>query len=133
MRDYRDIGFKLTPQRIAILDYLYGNKKHPSAEEIFAAVSKKFPTMSFATVYNTLIALTERGIVVDLTIDTERKRFDPNTEPHNHLICSACKRVVDVDMDFDFELPGSLNTDFIITGKHVEFYGICSRCRATDI
>ncbi|MCK5426958.1 MAG: transcriptional repressor, partial [Thermodesulfovibrionia bacterium] len=51
---YRDIGIKLTPQRIAILNYLSGITTHPSAEQIYKAVSKEFPTMSFATVYNTL-------------------------------------------------------------------------------
>ncbi|MFZ2197327.1 MAG: transcriptional repressor, partial [Thermodesulfovibrionales bacterium] len=57
MNKYRNIGFKLTPQRLAILSYLEGNKEHPSAEEIFRAVSDQYPTMSFATVYNTLAAL----------------------------------------------------------------------------
>ena len=75
MEQYRDIGFKLTPQRLAILDYLDGNTNHPSAEEIFGAVKTKFPTMSFATVYNTLEALRDRGKVLELTIDPSRKRY----------------------------------------------------------
>jgi Fur family peroxide stress response transcriptional regulator len=61
MEKYRDIGFKLTPQRLAILDFLQGNKKHPSAEDIYRSVHKKFPTMSLATVYSTLSALKEKG------------------------------------------------------------------------
>ena len=54
---YRNVGLKLTPQRLAILNYLEGNKEHPSAEDVYKAVSRKFPTMSLATVYNTLESL----------------------------------------------------------------------------
>lgn len=53
-------GFKLTPQRLAILSYLKGNEKHPSADEVYRAVVRRFPTMSFATVYNTLKMLKQR-------------------------------------------------------------------------
>ena len=76
MEKYRNLQIKLTPQRLAILNYLEGNKSHPSADEIYKAVLKKFPTMSFATVYNTLDALREKGYVIELTIDPAKKRFD---------------------------------------------------------
>ncbi len=52
MERYRETGLKLTPQRLAILEYLDGNTSHPSAEDIYISVKEKFPTMSFATVYN---------------------------------------------------------------------------------
>ena len=126
---YRERGLKLTPQRIAILDYLEGNKRHPSAEEIYLAVSKKFPTMSFATVYNTLEALRQRGEVLELTIDPAKKRFDPNTKPHHHLICMKCKGILDVHADFALEVPDRERGDFQITGNHIEFYGVCPVCR----
>jgi Fur family peroxide stress response transcriptional regulator len=132
MHKYKDIGLKLTPQRLAILEYLEENKEHPSAEKIYRVVSEKFPTMSFATVYNTLIALRERGAVKDLTIDAERKRFDPNTSPHNHLICVTCKRIIDVDISCTPELPEHMKSDFEITGAHIEFYGICTKCKSNN-
>jgi len=96
MQKYKDIGFKLTPQRLAILEFLDGNKSHPSAEEIYRAVSAKFPTMSFATVYNTLETMRKREKILELTIDPDKKRFDPNPTPHHHLICIRCKRIVDI-------------------------------------
>ncbi len=61
MEKYRRLGIKLTPQRLAILEYLNGNTDHPSAEDIYRTVSKKYPTMSFATVYNTLGTLKTAG------------------------------------------------------------------------
>jgi Fur family transcriptional regulator, peroxide stress response regulator len=129
MKKYIDIGLKLTPQRLAILEYIDGNKEHPSAEDIYKAVSVNFPTMSFATVYNTLETLRQRGKVMCLSIDPNKKRFDPNTEPHHHLICTKCKKVADVHAEFNLDIPEKLNSDFHITGNHIEFYGVCSDCR----
>jgi len=125
---YKSLGIKLTPQRLAILDYLDNNTKHPSAEEIFTAVSKRYPTMSFATVYNTLEALTSKGEVNELTIDPDKKRFDPNTSPHHHLICTKCKSIKDVHVNYRLSLPESEKSGFEITGNHIEFYGICPQC-----
>jgi Fur family peroxide stress response transcriptional regulator len=129
MEKYRNIGFKLTPQRIAILDYLDGNKNHPSADEIYKAVSKKFQTMSFATVYNTLAALRDKGSLRELTIDAAKKRYDPDTGHHNHLICVSCRKVVDIQIAYDLELPASAKNDFAVLNNHVEFYGLCPRCK----
>ncbi len=122
-------GFKRTPQRLAILDHLDGNTSHPSADDIYRVVARKNPSMSFATVYNTLNTLVEAGAVRELTIDPERKRYDPDTSAHHHLICLGCKKIVDITGDIPVELPRSAAKDFQITGKHIEFYGLCPACR----
>lgn len=129
MEKYRDIGLKLTPQRLAILDFLQGNKQHPSAEDIYRAVHKKFPTMSLATVYSTLSALKEKGKVQELKLDPGKKRYDPETGPHNHLICVSCKRIVDVPGVYKPDLPQSAQQDFAVIESHVEFYGLCPKCK----
>lgn len=129
MQKYKDIGLKLTPQRLAVLSYLEGNTDHPSADDIYKAVSVQHPTMSFATVYNTLDTLREKGYVMELSIDPGKKRFDPNTELHHHLICTSCKRVRDVQVEFSLDLPEEMKGNFRITGNHIEFYGICPACR----
>jgi len=126
---YRDIGLKLTPQRLAILDYLEGNKSHPSAEDIYRSVHDRYPTMSLATVYSTLTALKEKGNVLELTVDPDKKRYDPNTSPHNHLICLKCKTIVDIHDDFRIDLPDSAKQDFDVVKSHVEFYGFCPNCK----
>ncbi len=129
MEKYRELGLKLTPQRLSILSCLEGNKDHPTAEEIYNKVSKKFPTMSRATVYNTLETLVQQGRLTSVTIDPDRRHFDPNTEKHHHLICSECKRIADIHVDFDLDVPKEEKQGFQITGSHVEFYGICPECR----
>ncbi len=132
MIKYKDIGFKLTPQRMAIMDILEDNTSHPSADEIFARVRETYPTMSFATVYNTLEALTERGRVVELSIDPRKRRYDPNTAPHHHLMCVVCGAISDIYEDFNLVLPEAEQGRFRIIESHVEFYGVCPKCDAKE-
>ncbi|MBI5676105.1 MAG: transcriptional repressor [Nitrospirae bacterium] len=128
MEKYRNIGIKLTPQRLAILNYMEGNKSHPSADTIYSAVSKKFPTMSVATVYNTLEALKNKGALQELTIEPGKKRYDPDITSHHHLICTECKDIIDIFKKFKLDLSDSMANGFDIKGNHIEFYGICSKC-----
>jgi Fur family peroxide stress response transcriptional regulator len=129
MERCRAAGLKLTPQRLAILRCLEGNTSHPSAEDVFMEVKGSFPTMSFATVYNTLETLQRRGMLLELTIDPERRRYDPDTSAHHHLICLRCREVVDVRAEFALRVPREQTKAFEITGNHIEFYGLCPGCR----
>ncbi len=129
MQKYRNSGLKLTPQRLAILEYLDGNKEHPSAEDVYKAVSKKFPTMSLATVYNTLMVLKQRGLIRELTMDPVKMRFDPQLTPHHHLICMDCRKIIDIHSRFRIHLPEGEREGFEIVGNHIEFYGRCSKCK----
>lgn len=124
-----DRKLKATPQRLEIINFLMNTKSHPSAEEVYSYIKSKFPTISFATVYNTLLTLKEHGELKELSIDPERKRFDMDLSPHNHFFCKVCKRVFDVFDDFDKKIDVSQSID----GNKVEevtlFYkGICSNC-----
>ncbi|OPY79624.1 MAG: Peroxide operon regulator [Syntrophorhabdus sp. PtaU1.Bin153] len=129
MDDHKRTTMKLTPQRLAILEYLENNGDHPSASDIYSAVSERFPTMSFATVYNTLRTLKMQDAVRELAIDPDKKRFDPNTGPHHHLICIRCRRIVDIHSEFSVGLTEGEKCGFEITGNHVDFYGLCPVCK----
>jgi len=131
IKKYRKTGFKLTPQRLGILQYLDGNTNHPTAEDIFDGIKKTHPTISFATVYNTVQALRDRGEIMEITIDPAKKHFDPNTYPHHHIMCNECKKVEDVFVDYSaaLKLPVEVSSRFTVTGNHVDFYGVCARCR----
>ena len=129
MKKYRELGIKLTPQRVAILEYLDHNTLHPSAEDIYLKVRKQYPMMSFATVYNTIEALKNRGHFIELTIDSARRRYDPDTRYHHHLICTGCRRIIDIHAEFSVVIPEEDRASFDIEGNHIEFYGICSDCK----
>ncbi len=128
---YRQKGLRLTPQRIAVIEYLYGNTSHPSAEDIFTDIKRTYPTISYATVYNTLIALKGIGGVVELRIDSERRHYDPDTSEHHHVICTRCKKIVDVFVDYSdsVRLPSEVVRDFAITSNRIDFFGVCNECK----
>lgn len=131
-RSYNNIKLKQTPQRLAIINFMENNKNHPTVDDIYKAIVTQFPTISVATIYNNLEILKNLGMIKEITIDPQKKHFDPDTTSHNHLICTRCKRIVDININFDIKLPTEYNQDFEITGNHIEFYGICSACKSLE-
>jgi len=133
----RGRGVKLTPQRLAIFEYLGRHPGHPTAEEVYRDVLARYPTLSFATVYKTLELLAEMGEVRKVIVDELRRRYDVNTEPHQHAVCRQCRRIVDIRED---EIGGgellrqalkqvNLSArEFIVEGASVEFAGLCREC-----
>jgi Fur family peroxide stress response transcriptional regulator len=93
----REAGLKATPQRIAILRALDGDETHPTAQELYERLIGEFPTLSVATVYNTLSALTRAARCVPLELGGP-VRFDPNVTAHDHAGCERCGRIRDVDL-----------------------------------
>lgn len=131
---YKDKGLRLTPQRIAILKYLDGNTSHPTADNIYRDLKQTNPTLSFATVYNTLQTLREHGEVMEITIDPVRKHYDPNTSPHHHVICISCNDLWDVFVDYSdvLKLPPNVAKGIKTVGVHVDFYGLCKNCQKEE-
>ncbi len=128
--DLKEIGLKVTPQRRAILKLLQGTRLHPSAERIYSEISKEYPGMSFATVYNTLSKLVEAGKIQELDVDPDRKRFDPCVLPHCHFYCKICGKVFDVVCDTSsLTLKAKRNNGHQIDGVQVNFKGVCKDCR----
>ncbi len=126
----RQEGLKVTPQRIAVLKFLDGNTGHPSVEEIHRQVASDFPTISLATVYNTLDTLEQIGEVQAVTIDPTRKHYDPETRPHHHVMCTECRRIADVFSDYSsvLRVPEALSDQFRVRDASVSFRGVCRDC-----
>ncbi|MFN4196463.1 MAG: Fur family transcriptional regulator [Caldimicrobium sp.] len=125
---YKNLGLKLTPQRLAIIEYLEKTTEHPSAEDIYNALKDRFPSMSFATIYNTLEVLIKKGLVKELSLDSSKKRFDPSTHPHHHFVCKKCGKIMDVEKHFDIAIPEDLK-DVEIEEFQVVFTGLCNECK----
>lgn len=89
-------GLKRTPQRVAIVRELANDTTHPTAQELFERLHLVMPTMSFATVYNTLAALVAEGLCEARSLSPGATRFDPNVEPHHHAVCDRCGSIADV-------------------------------------
>lgn len=126
---FRSKSYKITPQRLGIFKILENNLEHPSAEDIFAKIKKTYPTISFTTVYKTLDILERMGEILKITIDDERKHYDPNTETHHHIICTECNKISDVDADsVSPQLSDEILEEFTPVRYHVSFYGTCKNC-----
>jgi Fur family peroxide stress response transcriptional regulator len=125
----KEIGLKITPQRQAILKLLKGNQTHPSAESIYSQVLKKYPGVSFATVYNTLSKLVEAGEIINLDIDPNKKRFDPCISPHTHFYCKVCDKVIDIVKDSQIPLVMKKIDGHQVDSIQLNLKGVCKDCQ----
>ncbi len=122
---------RMTNQREMILEELQKNKEHFSADELYARVKKKMPRISLATVYRNLEILSEIGLIRKLEVSGRQKRFDWDTEEHDHIFCVQCHRVDNLELnrkDLGIEAP-ALVDGYTVTGYRLEFAGLCERCR----
>ncbi|MGH9093824.1 MAG: Fur family transcriptional regulator, partial [Acidimicrobiales bacterium] len=126
---FRARGLKVTPQRECIFGLLHGTDVHPTAEAVFAEARQQMPTMSLKTVYQTLNDLAQMGELQLLDLGTGSGRFDPNVEPHHHLVCVACGKVRDLYAEFpDVAVPPDQEQGFVVDGAEVVFRGRCADC-----
>ena len=125
-------GYRITPQRLAVLKILADGQKHPSVEQIYQQVKKEFPTTSLATIYKTISVLKSLGEVLELGFADSSSRYDgAKPYPHIHVICTECGKIVDPDKwplaDISDQVAG--DTGYRITHHRVDFYGLCPDCR----
>jgi Fe2+ or Zn2+ uptake regulation protein len=126
-------GLKVTPQRQAIFRILHEAETHPTAEAVYAAVTREMPTVSLRTVYQTLHDLSDMGEILQIDLGTGSTRFDPNIDRHHHLVCDRCGRVVDVYTDTaSLRVTPRQRHGFDITTTEVVFRGTCPACLSTD-
>lgn len=130
IQKFRRDGLKVTPQRIAIFRDMYGNRNHPSVEDIHQALSPDYPTMSLTTIYKTLETLRDMGEVLELNLFRERILYDPETRPHHHAICDNCGRILDIFHDLSQILHAmeAHPSSFKPSGFQIIFNGLCSKC-----
>lgn len=93
-------GKRVTPQRAAVCEALLADTAHPTAAELWQRVQALYPTISQATVYNTLAALEELHLVRALDIVGENHtHYDVCVDPHVNVVCTSCGRIADVHTD----------------------------------
>jgi Fur family peroxide stress response transcriptional regulator len=93
MRICQRYRLKITPQRVAIYQHLFGLDTHPTADAVYQIVRKEYPHISFDTVNRTLLTFTEIGVLDVVEIFSGAKRFDTDVTPHHHLHCLQCGKV----------------------------------------
>lgn len=131
----KDNGYKLTPQRQAIVDiFIECIGKHLTVEEVFDLVKVRKPEIGLATVYRTVVLMHEQDILtrldlIDGTARYELKRDDEN-HTHHHLFCVKCSKVFEFMDDLLDPLEEEIEKEyhFKILNHSLKFYGICNEC-----
>ena len=124
----------LTPHRAAVLDALRARRYHPTAAEVFRMVRRRRPGVSFATIYNALNWLTGKGLIAELQFGDEASRYDSVADPHEHLICTRCGALEDVELGLPADFwsrsrnLGRRRFGFQVQSYRLEFLGLCSGC-----
>ncbi|MFH1279195.1 MAG: transcriptional repressor [Candidatus Eisenbacteria bacterium] len=126
----RDRGVPCTSRRRIILDTVLDLNDHPSADQVFEAVSRRRAGISRATVYRTLETLAELALITKACHPGRVVRYDPRVDLHHHLVCLRCDKVIDI---FDGRLDALPSPDtsahgFEVTDHRVQFRGLCGDC-----
>ncbi len=130
---FKAAGHKITPQRLAVFNLLDGNKSHPTAEDIFAALRRDYPNISYTTVYNILKSMVRIGVIQELVIDRQRVHYDPDTSLHHHALCTKCGKIIDVMMPLKKpNLPKEIIAQFKPSSFQINFYGTCRDCETKE-
>lgn len=125
----RDAGMNVTPQRIAVYRALLASAEHPTPEMLFNAVSPSMPSLSLATIYKSLEALQSLGLVREVPVVSDSRRYDANLESHHHLVCERCGSVTDHYSDtIVAKMPRRKIGGFSPHAVTVNITGICAGC-----
>ena len=127
---FRDNGYKVTPQRLAISNYVLTSEDHPSAEQIFHDLKKEHPTISLGTIYKTLALLNKLGLVQELCFDIGSSRYDPDMDLHVNVVCSKCGKINDYKDDKVKDLWDAIISELDVnpTGHRIDVYYDCKDC-----
>ena len=126
--DIKDLN--LTKQREVVLQVIRDEKEHLTANEVFDKAKRLLPTISFATVYNSLRYLKDNGHIGEISFGNGASRFDAMTTRHDHAICTACGKLVDMELDLPAELVklAAEYSRFKPESLELTLRGLCPEC-----
>ena len=118
-------------KRDAILSCLRSTELHPSADWVYERVKQEIPDISLATVYRNLNLFKEQGLIQSLGTVNGVERFDGNTAPHVHYICTGCGKVVDLpglSVPEDLNYAAEAESGGRVAACQLTFTGLCGKC-----
>jgi Fur family ferric uptake transcriptional regulator len=125
--------WRLTAQRRTIAEVLQGEHVHLTADQVYERAIARLPEISRASVYNALNELRELGEILEINIDANAKRYDPNIgEHHQHMMCDRCGSTWDVSPrgERGLTLPASERRGFAVRDVQIIFRGLCASCES---
>lgn len=127
---------RITPQRAAICELLSNSTEHPTAQMIYDELRGRFPSLSLATVYNTLGELVNLGVINSLgSAGDDAVHFDADVAPHINLACMECHRVIDLPSRHIQQVEQEVadRSGYRLYGARVLYYGLCPDCQRKTI
>ena len=127
----KERNFRLTPQRVELVRLIAVSEDHPNASQLYTRIKRQFPTMSHATVYKTLALLKEMNQVLEIDLHNDSHYDGNRPQPHPHLICIQCNRIIDAEVSLDPQTLRSLeqSSGYQILRPQISLYGLCPQCR----
>jgi Fur family peroxide stress response transcriptional regulator len=127
----KEHDFRLTPQRVELVRLIAASEGHPSAAQLYEKIKVQFPTMSQATVYKTLALLKEMNQVLEIDLRDDSHYDGNRPQPHPHLICMKCNKIVDGEVSLDQEAIRKVEevSGYTILRPQISFYGLCPDCK----
>jgi len=124
----KDLG--LTKQREVVLQVIRGNEQHLTANEVFDRAKQLLPSISFATVYNSLRYLKDAGHIAEISFGNGASRFDSMTSRHDHAICTSCGKLVDMELELPAEIAklAAEYSRFKPESIELTLRGLCPEC-----
>ncbi|HEY97686.1 MAG TPA: transcriptional repressor [Dehalococcoidia bacterium] len=124
-------GYKMTPQRRLIVEYIHDNQSHLTADELISFLETRAPGINKSTVYRTLDLLEESGCVVKSEIDGHFIYHHAEEGHHHHLVCRVCGKTQDCNENLFSSVKDVLANryGFQADFKHIMITGLCSACR----
>ncbi|NJK40425.1 MAG: transcriptional repressor [Acaryochloridaceae cyanobacterium SU_2_1] len=125
----KEKGLRVTPQRYAVYANLRNRADHPTVEQILKDLNQDLPISSQATIYSSLQALRDVGLVREVLLEEGVSRYDANVSPHHHFRCDCCGDITDIPWH---SLP-ELSLESLPPGLHAQTYevtvkGLCEPC-----
>lgn len=130
-RELKDAALKVTPARLAVLEYLENTVTPLSADRIIDHIQDEHIDVDQATIYRILEIFVKKGLLRRLEFQEGKYRYEKFGEEHHHLICESCGKIEDIsDCNIaDLEKEIGKKKGFLVKRHSLEFFGVCSSCQ----
>jgi Fur family ferric uptake transcriptional regulator len=131
----REVGYRLTPQRMMILAAIHESDGHTTAEGIHERVKEQYPFVDISTVYRTLQLLKKLHLVTETDLGEGVVEYELSERGrHHHLVCRRCGKTAPLDDSFLKPLADRLLDAYGFEAdlEHSAIFGICANCIAKE-
>lgn len=125
-------GYRMTPQRMAILHVLHHNAKHLSPVEVYEQARQELSSLTETTVYRTLEFLAENSLARQALTGSGHLTYEIARHEHHHLICRTCGNEMEVEHELLKSMYQTLESEsgYKLTDSHLTFFGLCPNCQS---